>query len=114
MSERSKPTNDDVPYALLPTRRSTVFIKPAASIGHPDRTIASQYQVDMSKPGEACRANVSIAKQNGRHDHERVFKILEILIEGYLAQPNTPTRQKQILGSPGTKLARNMLFHSTR
>lgn len=114
VSERSKPTNDDVPYALLPTRRSTVFIKPAASIGHPDRTIASQYQVDMSKPGESCRANASIAKQYGRHDHERVFKTLEILIESYSGRSNAPARQKRILGSPGTRLARNMLFHFTR
>jgi hypothetical protein len=81
VSERSQPANDDVPYALLPTRRrSTVLIKPAASIGHPDRIIASQYQMDMTKPGESCRANALIAKQHGRHDHERVFKTLEILI----------------------------------
>lgn len=109
----SKPANDDVPYALLPTRRSTVFIKPAASIGHPDRTIASQYQMDTSKPGESCRANASIAKQHGRHDHERVFKTLEILIEGYSAQSTALVRQKRILGGLGTKLARNMLFYFT-
>lgn len=114
VSERSKPVNDDVPYALLPTRRSTVFIKPAASIGHPDRTLASQYQMDISKPGESCRANASIARQNGRHDHERVFKILEILIDGYSARSNAIGRQKRILGSPGAKLARNMLFNSPR
>ena len=111
-SERSKPANDDVPYALLPTRRSTVFIKPAASIGHPDRSIASQYRVDVSKPGESCRANASIAKRHGRHDHERVFKTLETLIESCLAHSNA--RQKRILGSPGTKLTRNMLFHFIR
>jgi len=110
-SERPRPANDDVPYALLPTRRSTVFIKPAVSIGHPDRVIASQYQADMSKPGESCRANASIAKQHGRHDHERVFKTLGILIESYSAQSNALARQKRILGSTGTKLARNMLFH---
>jgi len=113
VSERPRPANDDVPYALLPTRRSTVFIKPAASIGHPDRAIASQYQMDVSKPGESCRANAFIAKQHGRHDHERVFKTLEILIEGYFAQSNALTRRKRILGNPGTKLARNMLFHLT-
>jgi len=110
VSERSKPTNDDVPYALLPTRRSTVFIKPAASIGHPDRAIASQYRMDISKPGESCRVNASIAKQNGRHDHERVFKSLEILIEGYSVQSTALVGQKRILGGLGTKLARNMLF----
>ena len=92
-------------------RRSTVFIKPAASIGHPDRTIASQYQMGMTKPGESCRANASVAKQHGRYDHERIFKTLEILIEGYSAQSATLVRQKRILGSPGTRLARNMLFY---
>ena len=111
VSERSEPADDDVPYALLPMRRSTVFIKPAASIGHPDRTIASQYRMDMTKPGESCRANASVAKQHGRYDHERIFKTLEILIEGYSAQPATLVRQKRILGSPGTRLARNMLFY---
>ena len=111
VSERSQPANDDVPYALLPTRRrSTVLIKPAASIGHPDRIIASQYQVDTTKPGESCRANALIAKRYGRYDHERVFKTLEILIEGCSAQSTAPVRQKRVLGSPGTKLARNMLF----
>ena len=114
VSERSKPANDDVPYALLPTRRSTVFIKPAASIGHPDRIIASQYHMDMSKPGESCRANASIAKQHGRHDHERVFKTLQILVEGYSARSSAIVLQKRILGSPGTKLARNMLFRFIR
>jgi hypothetical protein len=110
----SKPATDDVPYALLPTRRSTVFIKPATSIGHPDRTIASEYQMDMSKPRESCRANASIAKQHGRHDHERIFRILGILIEGYSAQPTILVRQKRILGNPGAKLARNMSLLSTR
>lgn len=114
VSERSKPANDDVPYALLPTRRSTVFIKPAVSIGHPDRAIASQYQLDMTKPGESCRANASIAKQHGRHDHERVFKTLEILTEGYSVQSPAQGRQKRVLGAPGTKLASNMSFHFTR
>jgi hypothetical protein len=114
VSERSKPSNDDVPYALLPTRRSTVFIKPAASIGHPDRTIASQYMVDTSKPGESCRTNAHIAKQHGRHDHERVFKTLEILIEGCSVQSTALVRRKRILGDPGAKLARNMLFHFIR
>ena len=113
VSERPRQTNDDVPYALLPTRRSTVFIKPAASIGHPDRAIASQYRVDTSRAGESCRANASVAKQHGRHDHERVFRTLEILIEGYSTQSNALVRQKRILGSPGTKLARNMLLHLT-
>ena len=111
VSERSQPTNDDVPYALLPTRRrSTVLIKPAAIIGHPDRVIASQYRMDTTKPGDSCRANALIAKQHGRYDHERVFKTLEILIEGCSAQSNSPDRQKRVLGSPGTKLARNLLF----
>lgn len=114
VSGGSKPANDDVPYALLPTRRSTVFIKPAASIGHPDRTIASQYQADTSKPGESCRTNASIAKQHGRYDHERIFKTLEVLIESYSTQSSALGRQKRILGSPGTKLARNMLLGFTR
>ena len=114
VSGGSKPANDDVPYALLPTRRSTVFIKPAASIGHPDRTIASQYQTDTSKSEESCRANASIAKQHGRYDHERVFKTLEVLIKGYSAQSTALVRQKRILGRPGEKLARNMLLCFTR
>ena len=110
VSGGSKPPNDDVPYALLPTRRSTVFIKPAARIGHPDRVIAAQYQMDTSKPVETCRANASIAKQHGRYDHERIFKTLEVLIQGYSAQSTVLVQQKRILGSPGAKLARNMLF----
>ena len=114
VSGGTKPANDDVPYALLPTRRSTVFIKPAASIGHPDRTIASYYQMDMSKPGESCRANASIAKQHGRYDHERVFKILEVLVESYSVQSTALVRQRRILGSPGGKLAGNLLFSFTR
>lgn len=113
VSGGSKPANDDVPYALLPTRRSTVFIKPAASIGHPDKAIASQYQVDTSNPGESCRTNASIAKQHGRYDHGRIFTTLEILIKGYSAKSTALVRQKRILGSPGAKLARNMLFYFT-
>ena len=87
-----------------------MLIKPAATIGHPDRVIASQYRMDTTKPGDSCRANALIAKQHGRYDHERVFKTLEILIEGCSAQSNSPDRQKRVLGSPGTKLARNLLF----
>ena len=114
VSGGSKPANDDVPYALLPTRRSTVFIKPAASIGHPDKAIASLYQMDTSKPGESCRANASIAKQHGRYDHERIFRTLEVLIQGYSAQSTALVRQKRILGNPGAKLARNMSVSFTR
>ena len=110
----SKPTNDDVPYALLPTRRSTVFIKAAASIGHPDRIAASEYGMNMSKPGETCRVNASIAKLRGRYDHERIFKSLEIVVESYSAEFTALSHQKRVLGNPGTKLARNMSFSSTR
>lgn len=110
VSGGSKPANDDAPYALLPTRRSTVFIKPATNIGHPDRIIASQYQTDTSRPGESCRTNASIAKQHGRYDHERIFKTLEILIEGHPTWSTALVRQKRTPGSLGTKLARNMLF----
>ena len=78
VSENSRPVEDD--YALLPTRRSSVYIKRAEGIlGIPDTEIAEQYALSGKDFAEVCKMNMAVARIVGRSDHERAFGMLYVL-----------------------------------
>lgn len=81
VSEGSKlsegPPND---YSVLPTRRSTVYIKDASALCGIDVTIARAYIFPSADAVPACKRNVEIAKQHGRVDHERIFNMFQVLV----------------------------------
>lgn len=69
-----------VDYALLSSRRSSVYIKSTEGIlGIPDTEAAARYVLQGRDFADVCRTNASVARLVGRSDHERVFKMLHVL-----------------------------------
>ncbi|KAH8096852.1 hypothetical protein BXZ70DRAFT_944805 [Cristinia sonorae] len=80
-SENSRPS-EDVPnnYSLLPTRRSTVFIKDASSVLGLDIESAAEYVFPATHPHDWCARNAEIARHTGRIYHQRIFTMLQVMI----------------------------------
>ncbi|TFK38773.1 hypothetical protein BDQ12DRAFT_630610 [Crucibulum laeve] len=76
----SKPLGD-IPksYALLPTRRSTVFMMNTTNIAGGDRKVAVDYIFQSTSLADVCEKNAAFAREHGRYDHERAFKSLQSL-----------------------------------
>ncbi|CDO74222.1 hypothetical protein BN946_scf184721.g1 [Trametes cinnabarina] len=85
VSDHSRQT-EDIPaqYALLPSRRSsiyTVYIKSAEGVlGVPDTQAAAAYVLKGSL-AEVFTVNAGVARSLKRSDHERVFKMLQVLVD---------------------------------
>ena len=92
VSEGSRQAADDRNnYAVLPTRRSSVFIKSTEGVlGVPDPDAAARYVLKRPKDGhsrrgdekemeEVWKVNAGVARLLGRGDHERVFRMLAVL-----------------------------------
>jgi WD repeat-containing protein 59 len=82
VSDQSRPSLEETSnnYALLPTRRSTVFIKDASAFVGFDVRAAHEYIFPAAEPADACKKNIEIARFHGRIDHERVFRMLEVFV----------------------------------
>ena len=85
VSEQSRPPLDDTPssYSLLPTRRSTVFVKDASAFIGIDVIAAREYIFPSDDCIATCKKNSEIARKRGRYDHERVFSILQAFLVDY-------------------------------
>ncbi len=81
ISEHSRPV-EEFPnkYSLLPTRRSTVFIKDASPYVGIDIRAAKEYKFPSTDPTASCKSNAETARLLGRLDHERVFNLLEVIM----------------------------------
>ncbi|KAF8885596.1 hypothetical protein BD779DRAFT_1532626, partial [Infundibulicybe gibba] len=66
-------------YAVLPPRRSTVFITNTTNIAGGDRKVAMDYIFESQSPRAVCSINADIARAYGRYDHERAFRELQAL-----------------------------------
>ncbi|KAG8715111.1 hypothetical protein FRC08_010985 [Ceratobasidium sp. 394] len=60
---------------------SFVVIKNLSSMVPVDRALAGAYIILAKNPAAMCRANADIARNHGRHDHERVWKTLSTLLQ---------------------------------
>jgi len=72
-------------YALLAgPRRSTVFLTQTTNLAGADRKVAEGYVFWMQGGGgglgKLCELNAGVAKECGRHDHQRVFETLRALL----------------------------------
>lgn len=68
-------------YSLLPTRRSTVYIKDASLVTGIDVEAARRYVFpSAADPIAACKENANAASLLGRLDHERVLEMLQVLL----------------------------------
>ncbi|OCH85322.1 hypothetical protein OBBRIDRAFT_828983 [Obba rivulosa] len=65
-------------YALLPTRRSTVFVKDVAVVAGVDVVAAASYVLQGRDRTAVCKMNAQIANTCRRFDHARVFETLEV------------------------------------
>ncbi|KAI0674045.1 hypothetical protein C8Q78DRAFT_1143275 [Trametes maxima] len=80
----SENSRQDIPsqYALLPTRRSsvyTVYVHDTPNLaGTPDAEAAAAYVLKGSLH-DLYALNAGVARSLGRSDHERLFKLLEVM-----------------------------------
>jgi hypothetical protein len=58
-----------------------VVIKNFASLIPVDRALAESYVILAKNPASMCRANANIARDHGRHDHERIWKMLGTILQ---------------------------------
>ncbi|KAJ7205052.1 hypothetical protein GGX14DRAFT_551619 [Mycena pura] len=60
-------------------RRSTVFITNTSHISGGDYKVAAGYVFEAETLALLCQKNAEVARDHGRYDHERIFKILQVL-----------------------------------
>ncbi|KAJ7473277.1 hypothetical protein FB451DRAFT_290628 [Mycena latifolia] len=86
-SESSRPRGEDGfrhdSFAYPAPRRSTVFITNTTHISGPDRKVAEGYVFEAETLPMLCQKNAEVAREHGRYDHERIFKILHALFPGF-------------------------------
>lgn len=58
-----------------------MVIKNLAPLVSVDRALAESYVILAKNPAAMCRANADIARDHGRHDHERIWKILNTILQ---------------------------------
>ncbi|KAJ7739030.1 hypothetical protein DFH07DRAFT_983862 [Mycena maculata] len=78
-------------FAYPAPRRSTVFITNTTDISGADRKVAVGYVFEAETLAVLCQKNAEVAREHGRYDHERIFKILLALfpmLGNCLAAPN--------------------------
>ncbi|KAJ7148202.1 hypothetical protein C8R46DRAFT_1167201 [Mycena filopes] len=82
-SESSRPRGEDGlrpnSFAYPAPRRSTVFITNTTHISGGDRKVAEAYVFENETLALVCQKNAEVAREHGRYDHERIFKILQAL-----------------------------------
>ncbi|KAJ7613889.1 hypothetical protein DFH06DRAFT_1014506 [Mycena polygramma] len=66
-------------FAYPAPRRSTVFITNTTHISGGDRKVATGYVFEAETLALVCQRNAEVARDHGRYDHERIFKILQAL-----------------------------------
>ncbi|KAF7373833.1 WD-REPEATS-REGION domain-containing protein [Mycena sanguinolenta] len=78
-----------VPYSA--PRRSMVFIANTTHISGGDRKVAAGYVFEAESLAMVCQKNSEVAREHGRYDHERIFKILQALFPSHdsCAAPNS-------------------------
>ncbi|KAJ7608787.1 hypothetical protein FB45DRAFT_379946 [Roridomyces roridus] len=69
------PTGDNS-FSYSSARRSNVFITSTTDISGPDRQVANGYVFQAETIAGLCQKNAEVARDHGRYDHERIFKIL--------------------------------------
>ncbi|KAI0635452.1 hypothetical protein C8Q77DRAFT_1217270 [Trametes polyzona] len=112
VSEHSRQV-EDIPsrYALLPTRRSSVYTvyirKPEGLISLPDMDAAAHY-VLKGELQNVFQTNAVVANSLRRSDHERVFRMLQVLAgKGAGQQPHSGL--DPLAATLATKLYEEML-----
>lgn len=69
--------------SMIPTRRSTVFIKVSSDISLARRKVATAYIFQASTLEDLCQFNANIAREHGQFAHERMFRTLQSLFPAH-------------------------------
>ncbi|KAJ6608856.1 hypothetical protein B0H10DRAFT_513883 [Mycena sp. CBHHK59/15] len=102
-SESSRPRGEDGirpngnSFSLPAPRRSTVFITNTTNISGADRKVAVGYIFEADTLAQLCQNNADVARDHGRYDHERIFKILKALFPMLRVCMVTPTKNVLIV-----------------
>lgn len=60
-----------------------MFITNTTHISGGDRKVATEYVFEDETLALVCQKNAEVAREHGRYDHERIFKILQALFPEY-------------------------------
>lgn len=102
----SNVTNDQGSnVSMIPTRRSTVFIRLSTDISLARRKVAAVYIFQASTLEDLCRFNASVAREHGQFAHERMFRTLQSLFPAHVATQN-------IFGIVARRIVNQMLVRS--
>ena len=74
--------------SMMPTRRSTVFVKVATDISLARRKVAATYIFQAGSLEDLCRFNANVAREHGQFAHERMFRTLQSLFPAHAATQN--------------------------
>ncbi|KAH6903445.1 vacuolar membrane protein [Coprinopsis sp. MPI-PUGE-AT-0042] len=70
-------------WPFQPVLRSSIFMSDTINGGGPDRSVAMLYAFTAETLGQICEHNAFVARECGRYDHERVFRMLRSLFKPY-------------------------------
>ena len=74
--------------SVIPTRRSTVFIKMSTDISLARRKVAGAYIFQAGTLEDLCQFNANVAREHGQFAHERMFRTLQSLFPAHAATQN--------------------------
>lgn len=74
--------------SMIPTRRSTVFIRLSTDISLARRKVAAAYIFQAGTLEDLCRFNANVAREHGQFAHERMFRTLQSLFPTHAATQN--------------------------
>ncbi|KAG8221615.1 hypothetical protein J3R82DRAFT_1892 [Butyriboletus roseoflavus] len=74
--------------SMIPTRRSTVFIRLPTDVSLARRKVATAYIFQACTLEDLCRFNANVAREHGQFAHERMFRTLQSLCPAHAATQN--------------------------
>ena len=78
------PVNDQANnVSMIPTRRSTVFIKVSSDVSLARRKVAAAYIFQAGTLEDLCLFNAKVAREHGQFAHERMFRTLQSLFPAH-------------------------------
>ncbi|KAJ7690925.1 hypothetical protein B0H14DRAFT_3906345 [Mycena olivaceomarginata] len=103
--EDTVPSNS---FAYPAQRRSTVFIANTTYISSGDRKVATGYVFEAETLAMVCQKNAEVAREHGRYDHERVFKILQALFPSHCSAGSALPGTNSLVVKVVTRIHRKM------
>lgn len=81
-------------WPFQPVLRSSIFMSDTMNGGGPDRSVAMSYTFTADTLGQICENNALAARECGRYDHERIFRMLRSLFKPWSGREDSDDEGK--------------------